>query len=207
MECDMENKLSAAQMLELRGRLVYLKKMDRQYEKEYIAVMGSSDLEARTGTGTGQLFTNADLMAHMDRVAGDDSRIDLLIFSLSDHQLVGEVVLADLDPVHRSAHLRIVIAQQADRSHGFGAEALLLALHYGFGMRQLHRIELEALAGNRRAIQLYERLGFEQEGIRREVYYFNHSYHDVIMMSMLEYTFRSRYLENAGAPEEDPEHR
>lgn len=200
----MKKKLSATQLLQLQGDLVYLKKLDRQYEEQYITVMGSFDLEARTGTATGQFFTVADLVAHIDRVAGDTSRIDFLIFSLADHQLVGEVVLADLDPVHRSAHLRIVIAQQAYRSRGFGAEALLLALHYGFGMRQLHRIELEVLVVNRRAIRLYERLGFEQEGIRREVYYFNHRYHDVIMMSLLAPVFRSRYLENEEAPDADP---
>lgn len=191
----MKNKLNTRQYLELKGELVQLKKLDKQYEAVYTETIGAFDTEARICTATGQLFSAGDIAAYMDRVIADSSRIDFLIFTAAAHELVGEVVLADIDPVHRSAHLRIVIAQKEDRNKGYGAEALLLALYYGFGMCQLHRIELEVLSHNRRAAHLYERLGFVPEGTRKEVYYFNHRYHDVIGMAMLAPAFREKYLD------------
>lgn len=36
-----------------------------------------------------------------------------------------------------------------------------------------------------RVIHVYEKLGFKREGIKREVCYFNHKYHDLLIMSCL----------------------
>ncbi|GAM15090.1 hypothetical protein SAMD00020551_3246 [Mesobacillus selenatarsenatis SF-1] len=38
-------------------------------------------------------------------------------------------------------------------------------LDYGFGILNMHRIELEVFAYNPRAIHVYEKLGFKQEEI------------------------------------------
>jgi RimJ/RimL family protein N-acetyltransferase len=49
-----------------------------------------------------------------------------------------------------------------------------------------HRIELEVLANNEPAITLYQKLGFKQEGIKRQVIYRNGEYIDSIIMSVLQ---------------------
>jgi RimJ/RimL family protein N-acetyltransferase len=67
-------------------------------------------------------------------------------------------------------------------------------LDYGFGIANLHRIELDVFAFNERAIRTYEKLGFQREGVKRDMLYYNHQYHDAILMSILEHEFREIHL-------------
>jgi RimJ/RimL family protein N-acetyltransferase len=49
----------------------------------------------------------------------------------------------------------------------------------------LKRIELEVFSSNRAAIALYERFGFEHEGLKRKARYVDGLWDDIIIMSLL----------------------
>ena len=52
--------------------------------------------------------------------------------------------------------------------------------------RRLHRVELTVVADNHRAIHLYEKVGFQREGLKRENYLGeDEKYHDEIIMGIL----------------------
>ena len=52
--------------------------------------------------------------------------------------------------------------------------------------RSLHRVELTVVADNHRAIRLYEKVGFQREGLKRENYLGeDRKYHDEVVMGML----------------------
>jgi len=52
--------------------------------------------------------------------------------------------------------------------------------------RRLHRVELTVVADNHRAIRLYEKVGFQREGLKRENYLGeDEKYHDEIIMGIL----------------------
>ncbi|WP_371413714.1 GNAT family N-acetyltransferase [Virgibacillus sp. Bac330] len=72
-----------------------------------------------------------------------------------------------------------------DRSNG-------TIINYGFEQLNLHRIELEVFDFNTRARKSYEKLGFKQEGIRREVLFYDGEYHHAIMMSILKDEYLKR---------------
>jgi RimJ/RimL family protein N-acetyltransferase len=57
----------------------------------------------------------------------------------------------------------------AIRGRGWGRTLLQAAVDHARGT-QMHKIELEVWPDNERAIALYERFGFEVEGIRRDHY-------------------------------------
>jgi RimJ/RimL family protein N-acetyltransferase len=50
----------------------------------------------------------------------------------------------------------------------------------------VHKVEINALSFNERAIHLYQKLGFILEGRKREVFYINRKYHDSVQFGMLE---------------------
>nr|WP_231558770.1 GNAT family protein [Brevibacillus thermoruber] len=93
-----------------------------------------------------------------------------------------------------NANIRIAITSREHQGRGLGTEAMRLLLDYGFGILNLHRIELNVFSYNARAIRAYEKLGFQREGVQREALYYNHQYHDSIIMSILEDEYRAKHV-------------
>jgi RimJ/RimL family protein N-acetyltransferase len=71
------------------------------------------------------------------------------------------------------------------RGQGLGREITRLVLAWGFGELGLHRIELEVLAFNTRAIRCYLACGFRSEGVRREAELYPHGWQDLVVMGLL----------------------
>lgn len=70
------------------------------------------------------------------------------------------------------------------RGQGLGARLLQACIHKAWA-KGLTRIELSARADNTRAIRLYERLGFQHEGIKRRGMCFDGVYFDTVNMGLL----------------------
>ncbi len=186
-------KLEMINFLELSGNLIYLKKLGSEYLEEYCEYFKNASIESSVFTGTKELYTKSNLEGFLNTIENDSNRADFLIFSKNSNKIVGEVVINDVSVKDRSANIRIGINKKEDFNKGYGSEAMILALNYGFGMFNLHRIELNVFEFNERAINVYEKLGFVKEGIKRDSLYFNHKYHNEIIMSILEEEFKQLY--------------
>lgn len=187
--------LSLENYIELKGSLVYLKRLDLEHLEEYSQSLLNSSAETIILTSTTQVFTKQGISNYVEEILGDGSRVDFLIFTKETDELVGEVVINDIDRNNRSACIRIAIDKKENYGKGYGSEALVLAMYYGFGMKNLHRIELEVLNINARATHVYEKIGFKKEGVKRDGCFFNHKYYDLITMSILEEEFRQKYVD------------
>lgn len=62
-------------------------------------------------------------------------------------------------------------------------------LDYAFGYLNFHRIAIGVVGFNESALRFYEKVGFKREGIQRDGYFYNHQYHDFVMMSLLDTEF------------------
>ncbi|MGD9675232.1 MAG: GNAT family N-acetyltransferase [Candidatus Bipolaricaulia bacterium] len=98
---------------------------------------------------------------------------------------IGNAGLHGVHPFNRSAEFGILIGEANGRERGYGSEAARLLIGHGFRELGLHRIQLHVYAFNERARRAYEKVGFRVEGTKREAYYRNGQFHDVIVMSIL----------------------
>lgn len=188
--------LNARELFERRGKLIHLKRLDTEYLDLYVDNLMNTSIETIILTVTPSVFNKTGIEKYVRDAISDNSRMDFLIFTNDTEKLVGEVVIHDIDTGNRSAGIRIAVDKKKDYGKGYGTEALILAMNYAFGMRNLHRLELEVLNINDRAYHVYEKIGFKKEGIKRDANYFNHKYYDLISMSILEEEFREKYLKN-----------
>jgi len=103
----------------------------------------------------------------------------------TDNQLIG-VVFGHRGLARRTGHSRYVVigVLQAWVGRGVG-RALLEALEGWARSRGLHRLELTVAIDNRRAIALYEKYGFEREGVKRHSRKVEGRYSDELYMSKL----------------------
>ena len=70
------------------------------------------------------------------------------------------------------------------RGQGLGPKLLKGAIDHAFE-NGLERIELDAFSTNTRAIALYEKFGFQHEGIKRKARFIDNEWSDRVMMGLL----------------------
>ena len=104
-----------------------------------------------------------------------------------DGMVVGYVRLKPPTPLPENAHVMYIAGiavQPAARGRGVAAALLAASEQYAlsYGARKL---SLRVLSTNQPAIRLYERLGFEREGVLREEFCIEGNYVDDIAMAKL----------------------
>lgn len=122
---------------------------------------------------------------------GSDGGVGFSIERLAPTELVGHATLWGATVRGRCASLAIMLGHEHSGQR-LGTDALTVLLRYGFEEMGLHRIELRTWAFNTRAINVYRRVGFVEEGRRREVTFHAGTFHDEVQMGILESEWRSR---------------
>jgi diamine N-acetyltransferase len=99
---------------------------------------------------------------------------------------IGSVYLRDISQLNRSAEFGIFIGEEEYLGKGFGSDAATTIIKYAFETLKLHKLRLRVLAGNKRAIASYKRVGFVEEGYFKDDVMIQNRYCDVIFMRILE---------------------
>ena len=110
-------------------------------------------------------------------------------------QLVGTCGIFSISPTSRTAELGIGIHNPENYNKGFGTDAMICLMKFGFRILNLHRIELGVHSFNERAIHVYNKLGWKEVGRRRDAVFMQGKYHDSIVMDILEDEFNEKYKE------------
>ena len=115
----------------------------------------------------------------------DKQNLRLAICLKENCMHIGNVNLTSINWINRSAEYSIMIGARDQWGKGFGKEATILILKYAFEELNLNRIFLTVRNDNEKAINLYKKLGFTQEGILRKSIYKNNKYIDMVVFSIL----------------------
>ncbi|KAF2810919.1 GNAT family acetyltransferase [Mytilinidion resinicola] len=103
------------------------------------------------------------------------------------------VISLEASPLHVVHHRNSMISVDIVAAHqgkGYGSEAIRWALKWGFQTAGLHRIGIGAFGFNEGAVRLYARLGFKEEGRRRECLWYEGEWWDEVEFGMLEGEWR-----------------
>ena len=139
-----------------------------------------------------EITVNLDLYNSIINV---DTERDLLNKLSKDHhysiidndsnELIGTCGFIEIDHLNQIAEIGIFIGNKNFLNKGYGTEALVLLLDYGFKALNLHNIMLKVYSFNERAIKSYEKIGFKNIGKRREALKRGIETYDIIYMDLL----------------------
>ncbi|MBN1483384.1 MAG: GNAT family N-acetyltransferase [Chloroflexia bacterium] len=177
----------------LVGERCYLRPLEKN-DLRYIR-RWANDPEMRGLTGDVLPMDEAAAKRFWDNLEGDKSRIWFAVVIKENDHVIGEAGLLRMFHPWRTTDLTLIIGEKDVWGMGYGSEAIYLLLDYAFGSLGFHRVAVGVIGFNHRALRFYEKIGFEREGLQRDGYYYNHVFHDFIMMSMLENEFRAIYKE------------
>lgn len=113
------------------------------------------------------------------------------IVSKESDTLLGFCSFVNMNNIHQRAEIFIFIGEKNMRGKGYGKDALLQLLEYGFGTLNLNNIMVRVFPFNHIAINLYKEVGFKQIGIRRNAFYKDYTYIDEIYMDIIKKDFIS----------------
>lgn len=172
----------------LAGDVIYL----RPTEPEDLPLIckWANDPEIRQLTGEVLPMSMKKAAEFMEKVNTEKDRVWFSVVLKENDRVIGEAGLLRMFHPWRTTDLTLIIGEKDCWGKGYGTEALLLLLDYAFGYLNFHRVSVGVVGFNKRALQVYEKVGFRKEGVQREGYYYNHEYHDFVMMSILEDEFR-----------------
>lgn len=111
---------------------------------------------------------------------------EIMLVAVVEDEIIGIASVASNDKP-KTRHVGEVGISVRKDFWGFGIGTVLLeeidiwAREIGI----LKRLELTVVASNERAIHLYKKMGYEEEGRLRRIMKINDTYHDGIMMSLL----------------------
>lgn len=173
----------------LKGERVTLRPLTADDAEAVFASLADEDMLRLTGTQ--QTFSLAQVRAFCTRVESADDRLDYAVTLSGDPRYRGEVVLNEIDWTNKSANFRIAVSGAENRGRGYGTEAAQLVLAHAFNTSGLHRVSLEVFDFNPTAQHVYQKLGFVQEGVMRDVLLWGGEYHSALKMSLLEPDYRA----------------
>jgi len=105
----------------------------------------------------------------------------------STGETVGHGQLLGIDRQNRSATAgRILVGSPELRGQGVGEQIVRALLRIAFQELSLHRVVLRVLDFNKAAVRCYEKVGFRQEGLIRDIYKVGDQYWSLRQMSILE---------------------
>lgn len=172
----------------LHGHRVTLRPVGPEYADDLFELVTDSEVRRLTGSH-GEFDREASRHWYATRSQHAD-RLDLAI--IAEGGFVGEIVLNELDAGNLACSMRIALIGARTFGKGYGTEAIDLLLGHAFTTTPLHRIGLEVFAFNDRARHVYKKVGFVEEGVRRDALLWDGRWHDAITMSILRTEWRPR---------------
>ena len=134
-----------------------------------------------------------DVVNEAIRDRNDPTKMDLTIVDRATDKPIGRVIVTRIDRHSDSLDItKLYIGDLEMRGAGCGEDVMRNLLEYFFTFMHMERVSLDYYTGNKAAQNLYEKLGFVNEGIARNATKKNGRYYDLNLMSMLRTEFFNR---------------
>ena len=184
----------------LFGERVYLRPLEREDASLLVPWLRDPQVTHMLG----EVFIPADIQAEADVAdlierlyqEGHDYLLGILLPSpgqtAGTDRLIGVTEIHHLDLHHRQASFGIVIGDMQEWGKGYGAEVTVLVCDYAFDGLEMNRVWLHVDEHNDRAIRVYEKLGFQREGLLRQDRYTEAGYRNTVVMAVLREEWRQR---------------
>lgn len=137
--------------------------------------------------------TYEEVVTEFVRYRLDPSKQIYTITLKPEDKPIGKIVVTRINNHDDSLDItRIYIGDKELRSRGYGEQALHLLLEYAFLNLHMERVTIDHFTRNKCASYLYQKIGFQYEGVMRHAGKKDGKYIDLHLMSML----RAEYYNN-----------
>lgn len=194
----------AEQVIFITGRRLVLRPLRAQdFSARYLAWL-NDPVTNEFSQRRARPLADEDMTAYPDFYRNHPDKGFVLAMVHQDTGLhLGNISLVNLEPVHRSGEIAILLGEKSHWGKGLGAEAIYLLTRHAFDYLNLHRVFAGSF--NPAFIACVKKLGWQREGIFRERIWSAGSWHDQHWYAQLaeEFSPRPEFEPMAGGAELD----
>lgn len=106
------------------------------------------------------------------------------IFRASDDAYIGQGSINQISWKNKLGRLSLFLKPEF-WGQGYAQEVIELLIKRAFDEFELHKLWLMVWATNEKALHLYQKCGFEIEGILKDEYFWQDQFHDIIRMGKI----------------------
>ena len=175
----------------LRGEKVYLSPVNVDDLDTYTRWINSLGTSVPLGQAA-NVFSLTREKEVLEKMAKEGHQF--AIVERSSDTLLGNCGIFNVNHLSGTAEVGIFIGDDKRRGKGFGTDALLLLVSYGFKILNLHNVLLRTASFNARGMRCYEKVGFREFGRRTGALLVGGKRFDDVYMQVLATEWSCPYL-------------
>lgn len=165
----------------LKTKRLYLRAMEKSDADKIVTMRNDSRI-------LNQLFSSKliGIEQHLNwfkRSIINKERIDYIICLNTNDEVIGTVNFSEINYKDQKSEFGILIAPEK-WGNGYAYETSKRFIDYGFSELNLNKIYLNVFKDNKRALRLYKKVGFVEEGILKEEIFRNGEFKDIVRMAI-----------------------
>lgn len=163
-------------------RLNYVPLSLEHSSKQYVNWL--NDFEVYKYLETGGDYTLEKLENYLKEVAAKEDLLFWAIHLKENNKHIGNIKIDPINRHHGWGEYGILMGDRTEWGKGYAAEASKTIIDFCFKTEGLRKIILGVVEDNTAAVKLYEKLGFQIEGIYKNHGLYDGSYRNVLRMAI-----------------------
>lgn len=124
-----------------------------------------------------------------DKIFNNYYQLYLMIVQREDNKPVGYIMATNIDYVHRKAQLGGIVITEELSGKGYGTESSFLFLRHLFYELGMNMVYTHVREDHAASLKLFEKLGFQKDGLIRSYIYKQNKFHNVFIVTLLKNEF------------------
>ncbi len=169
----------------LKGKSIYLRALNEDdINGNYSRWLNDSEITLYNSHGRFPVTTEK-LIEFVRGAAKSNTSLVMAVVDNETDTHIGNISLQSINWIDRSAEIAFILGEKDFWGKGVMQEAGKIMIEHGFNVLNLHRIYCGTSAENLGMQKLANKLGFTQEGVRKEALFKNGKYIDIIEFGKL----------------------
>jgi RimJ/RimL family protein N-acetyltransferase len=167
--------------------LVTLRLVDEGDVDHILKWVNDKDIVGNLAAFAGKPLTREDELAWVRKVRTSTDERVFTVLEAKTGRYLGQVGLHQIFWRSKVGRAAAIIASKDDMGKGYGSAAIASLLDVAFGELGLHKVWLMVFEKNARSRRTWTRVGFVEEGLLRDEYFHEGSWHNMVRMGLLQH--------------------
>lgn len=167
------------------GEKILLRAVEASDNSMLLSLINDPDTEMMLG-GSSWPISESEQLKWFERQEHNKESLRCIVAEKEKpERAIGTVILSEVDSKNGTGHLHIKMSKDGGRGKGYGTDAVSALVRYAFDELRLNCIYANILSYNEVSIRLFEKCGFQRDGVLRARIYKKGQYFDVFAYSII----------------------